>query len=195
MSADRPARVLVVCTGNICRSPAGERLLRAHLAPDGGIEVTSAGTHAMVGSPVADPMAALLVGDGVDVTGFSARQLTAPMVKDADLVITMTRAHRSAVARTHPAAVRRTFTLRELARYITEAAAHDDADTTLRGRRGLDRVETLVPLVAARRGRTRVEADQDEVVDPYGGDHALYDRSYAQLRPAVLTVVGALTGP
>ena len=50
--------ILTVCTGNICRSPAVERLLTRKLGPT--VSVSSAGTHALVGHPIAEPMASLL---------------------------------------------------------------------------------------------------------------------------------------
>ena len=50
--------ILAVCTGNICRSPAVERLLASQVAPS--VSVSSAGTHALVGHPISEPMATLL---------------------------------------------------------------------------------------------------------------------------------------
>ena len=50
--------ILAVCTGNVCRSPAVERLLASKLGPT--VSVRSAGTHALVGHPISEPMAALL---------------------------------------------------------------------------------------------------------------------------------------
>ncbi|MBK6886543.1 MAG: hypothetical protein IPH03_08885 [Tetrasphaera sp.] len=61
-------------------SPAGERLLRHLLPRDRGIEVTSAGTYAVVGHPIVPSMARLLTADGVDVSGFAARRLTETLV-------------------------------------------------------------------------------------------------------------------
>ncbi|MEI2828096.1 MAG: hypothetical protein V9F04_18075 [Dermatophilaceae bacterium] len=102
----KPARVLVVCTGNICRSPAGERLLRHLLPRDRGIEVTSAGTYAVVGHPIEPSMARLLTADGVDVSGFAARRLTETLVAATDLVLTMETGHRTAVVHAPPAGPR-----------------------------------------------------------------------------------------
>ena len=51
--------ILAVCTGNVCRSPAVERLLASKLGPT--VRVSSAGTHALVGHPISEPMAALLL--------------------------------------------------------------------------------------------------------------------------------------
>ena len=60
VTAGRPFTVLAVCTGNICRSPAVERLLVAELGPGSDVHVVSAGVGAVVGAPISPPMAALL---------------------------------------------------------------------------------------------------------------------------------------
>jgi protein-tyrosine phosphatase len=194
-----PLRVLVVCTGNICRSPAVERLLAAGLGAayqgrDGGgltpaIEVASAGTGAMVGWPMPDEMAGLVAGLGVSPDDFAARQLTAAMVQQADLVLALTRRHRSAIVELVPAAVRRTFTLRELARLVgdIDPATLPGANATT-----ADRLRALVPVAAARRGLSAHRPADDDVIDPYRGDAAVYQESFDQLLPAVETIVAAV---
>src|SRR6187200_3227962 len=87
--------ILTVCTGNVCRSPAVERLMRREVGAT--ISVSSAGTHALVGHPISEPMARLLRRSGVDERAFTARQLTEKLVKEADLVLALTRAQRSLV--------------------------------------------------------------------------------------------------
>ena len=104
--------VLVVCTGNICRSPAAQLVLGAAL--DDSVVVASAGTGAVVGAPVAPGMARLLADRGLDPSGFVARALTEDQVRSADLVLTMTRRHRTAVLELAPWALRRTFLFTEL---------------------------------------------------------------------------------
>ena len=94
MTPPDPLRVLVVCTGNICRSPAVERLLAAGLGATfrgqgGGAagarrsRCPRPGSGAVVGAPMTDEMAALVSAHGGAVTGFAARQLTAEMVAAA----------------------------------------------------------------------------------------------------------------
>jgi protein-tyrosine phosphatase len=82
--------ILVVCTGNICRSPMAEALLRAHLArlrPQA--TVSSAGLAALEGRP-ADPIAvALLAERGIDLSAHRARQITPELVAAAELVLVM----------------------------------------------------------------------------------------------------------
>ena len=184
-----PFTVLAVCTGNICRSPAVERLLAAGLGPGSGVVVTSAGTRAVVGHGVSDPMAALLTSAGVSPQGFAARQITREDVRGADLVLALTRAHRTAVVELEPSVLRRTFTLRELARL---AADVDPAD--LPHGTPAQRLAALVPLAAARRGRARVSPADDDVVDPFRRSDAVYAQVFDVLTPAVDAVVAAARG-
>ena len=197
MATPAPLRVLVVCTGNICRSPAVERLLAAGLGATyrgqsvGGlapaIEVASAGAGAVAGAPMTDEMARLVADAGADPSGFTARQLTPQLITDADLVLAATRRHRTAVVELVPAAVRRTFTLRELARL---AGTVEPSDLPGAGATTADRLAALVALAPARRGTVRpAKPEDDDVVDPYRQSAGVYSRAFAQLRPAVQQIV------
>jgi protein-tyrosine-phosphatase len=92
-------RVVLVCTGNICRSPLAEALLQAALKERGveGVTVSSAGTGAWDGAPASE--GAYLVGleRGLDLSGHRARLLTREVVDQADLILTMARHHRARV--------------------------------------------------------------------------------------------------
>lgn len=91
--------ILVVCVGNICRSPLGERLLRAGL-PDK--TVTSAGLGAVVGAP-ADATAAEAAAEiGISLDGHVARQLTAQIGSAHDLILVMEPRHRAEILRSFP---------------------------------------------------------------------------------------------
>ena len=95
-------RVLVVCVGNICRSPMAEALLRARLGHRAGFQVASAGLSALAGHP-ADPHAvALLAERGIDLSSHRARQLTPEFLAGADLVVVMEQGHEDAVHRLAP---------------------------------------------------------------------------------------------
>jgi len=111
-------RVLVVCTGNVCRSPIAEGLLRAAFAermgPDAP-EVASAGTMGWTGSG-ADPSSILAAAErGVDISGHRAREVSDEDVARADLVVAMAPEHARAFA---GEADSRTFTLKELVRLL-----------------------------------------------------------------------------
>jgi protein-tyrosine phosphatase len=164
-------RILHVCTGNICRSPMAEHLMRTALAQQGvvGIEVSSAGTHGLQGYPVQEHAGSALASRGIDAGAFRASRLTADLVAEADLVLTATREHRAAAVTLSPRAAARTFTLREFDRLLSLV---DPA--TLPGT-PLDRAVALVPAAAAQRGLARPEhPGDDDISDPYGGPPAGY---------------------
>jgi protein-tyrosine phosphatase len=95
-------RILMVCTGNICRSPIAEVLLAARLGQ--GRAVESAGIHALVGWP-ADAVARELMAErGLDLAPHRARQLTAAMVRSADLILVMEEGQRREVEALDPSA-------------------------------------------------------------------------------------------
>ncbi len=173
----RNLRVLVLCTGNVCRSPAAELLLRRGLGPAAGVEVTSAGTSALEGEPVAGPMARLLRARGIEPDGFAARQLQPADVRDADLVLTMTTAQRRSVVSSVPGAVRRTFTLVEFA----ELAAVAEVDRLPGG--PADRIAAV--LRAAPRARARRTSTGDDVEDPYGRPPEVFERVLGAIAAAV----------
>ncbi|MDH2066394.1 protein tyrosine phosphatase [Pantoea sp. GD03673] len=100
--------VLVVCVGNICRSPTGERLFKRAL-PD--LDVRSAGLGALVGHP-ADKMASSVAeAQGLSLEGHQAQQLTADMCRNVDLILVMEKRHIEQVNRIDPAARGKTMLL------------------------------------------------------------------------------------
>jgi protein-tyrosine phosphatase len=182
LMSQEPFSILAVCTGNVCRSPAVERLLASRLGPT--VSVSSAGTHALVGHPISEPMAALLLDSGVESDAFAARLLSEPMLKRADLILAMTRAQRGLVVELWPAAVRRTFTLREFARLLNwvDPAALPSGTPA-------ERLRAAVPLAASQRGRERTTPHEDDVIDPFRLSNAVYAESFAQIRSTVDRVV------
>lgn len=115
----QPVDVLVVCEGNLCRSPLAERLFRLR-TPASRARASSAGLNAVVGDPM-DPLAAdELVRLGGDPTDFAARQFKSQMASDAHVILTASRAIRSQVVQLAPFALKRTFTLRELAALLED---------------------------------------------------------------------------
>lgn len=93
--------ILVVCVGNICRSPVGERLLKDLLPSK---EISSAGVSALVGNS-ADEKATIVANRyGLSLDGHIARQLTAEMCRKSSLILVMERKHIDAVCQFSPEA-------------------------------------------------------------------------------------------
>ena len=107
-------RILVVCTGNVCRSPMAEGLLRK-LVRDrdchGNIVVESAGTFPVEGASASVDAIETASEEGVDIRGHVARPLSARMVERADLILTMEEEHRERLVAAFPGVKAKTHLL------------------------------------------------------------------------------------
>ena len=164
------AHVLVICTGNICRSPLAEGFLRSAFeqrfqadAPT----VDSAGTQGWEGSPAQAESVVAAREREVDIEGHVARRVTRSLVDRADLVLTMAGEHRDELADAIPEAAGRTFTLKELVRLLQALPA---ADRTPAGSLGA-RVREAHNL---RQGGFPGNPRDEDVADPLGHPQETY---------------------
>lgn len=179
-----PFGIVMVCEGNICRSPLAEQLMRSRLGEAGlhaAVSVSSGGLGAVVGSPM-DPTAA---EQSRRYRGrpdeFRARQLRSSIVNPADLVLTMTRMQRDDVVQRHPRILQRTFTLIEFSKLLALDAvdlpeAGDELTIPLDQPVAASLTQRAPQLAAMLRERTRsysrlrsrarLQAD-DDIADPY----------------------------
>ncbi len=159
-------RVLVICTANHCRSPIGEQLL-AHDAGErfgarGDWLIESAGTDIPGRWPL-HPYAATVLAERLpEVSPHESVQMGPAMIARADLVLTATRQHRSAVVTTLPAAIGRTFTILQFARLCDQVQSISASDTGDLGR------ELVVQAKLARSMVQPVPGEQDDLPDPMG---------------------------
>lgn len=184
--------MLLVCTGNLCRSPLAERLGTAYVQEAlgdhaGAVQLASAGTAAVVGSGMHPHSALVLQGLGGEPAGFRARQLTSAMAGHADLVLGMTRAHRRTVLEAAPRGLSRTFTLRESADLVSRLGAGTDVP----GDTFPSRARTLVQQMADARSHRRARAD-DDVLDPIGLPLEVHEEVGEAIAEALLTLLGAV---
>ncbi len=110
--------ILLVCTGNMARSPLAEAMLKALMhvhGSAGAAEVASAGTGTYSGIPATREAQSVAAEMGLDLSGHSSRPVDADMVSKNDLILAMEGFHRDFILRNFPAAAGKIFTLGEFA--------------------------------------------------------------------------------
>jgi protein-tyrosine-phosphatase len=182
------ARVLFVCTGNICRSAAAERLLSAWTSGGGRrVEVRSAGTQARPGQPMHPRTERALARHAIEADGFASRRLSETDVDWADLIFTMTGQHRDEVAGISPRGLQKIFT-------VIEGAALAQAlgpswyppDTTARG-------PALAHALREARARfARSRGAEFDVPDPIEGSSRVHAEAVDQIAAAIQVIVPLL---
>jgi protein-tyrosine phosphatase len=179
-------RLLVVCSGNICRSPLAAALLRMRL--DARWHVESAGTAAREGEPMAPETVTLAHRYGVLDVSHEARRLTPSLAEPADLILALDRAQRRRVAELAPRVVRRAFTLREFARLA-------DGATRSRAVPSPSLAELLEAISEQRRLRIgEVGPEEDEVADPFGRPLEVHVEAGRIIDEAVRVIARNLNG-
>lgn len=193
MHSDGPeggaATILVVCSGNICRSPLAQQLLCARLADVAhAVRIVSAGTIADDGVAMDAPAAALSRQHGGRPEAHRSRLLTEREILGAQLVLTAARSHRAAVVSLVPRASRYTFTLRQFAGLLQQI---DDEELA-----GLHRLEALVESAAALRGFTipapGARPQDDDIEDPYRQPADVYERVGVQIDRVATSISASL---
>ncbi|MER5608499.1 low molecular weight phosphatase family protein [Micromonospora tulbaghiae] len=178
--------VLFVCHANMCRSPMAEFIARRMLAglP---LAVASAGTDAIDGAAMHPYAVEVTATTGADPAAFRTRRLRPEHLTGAALVLTATRRQRSACTALAPAALTRTFTLRQFARLAAEARpaeAEADAGTPLRA---------AVSAAVRARGRLQPAApDADDLRDPIGGSPADFRRCAEEIERSIRPVLALI---
>ncbi len=159
----------MVCTGNICRSPMAQGLLRSELEARSIADVTveSAGISGWDGA-AATPEAVEALGElGIDIATHTARRLNQTLIESADLVLAMAAEHRTAAGRLAPAAADRTFTLKELVYLLGEEPGPTPASEP---EAGSVQLVAAVRLAAGRRAQLApgFELMDEDIADPLG---------------------------
>ncbi len=171
MNSDATLSIVVICTGNICRSPMAEALLMHDLHVRGvRADVASAGTLGL--DSQADPNAvAVMAGRGIDIWPHRSRLLTKEILSGTDLVIGMAREHVRAAALLESSCYARAFTLRDLVR-----RAH-----RFGGPAGDEPVGIWAARLSSHRDVSELmgESPFDDIADPIGMSRADFERTAA----------------
>lgn len=183
--------ILVVCTGNICRSPVAEGFLRDSFAArfgDGAPAVSSAGIAGLDGWPASEESVVAAAEYGTDIQDHRARMLTLDMVA-ADLILGMASEHRERVIDLDPTVEGRSFTLKELARLLEELdpVSEPAPPGSLTGR--------VAQAAELRRSGFPGNPQDESVVDPIGLGMTTYRAVSWDLQGWTRRLVAGLFGP
>lgn len=182
-SADGYFGIFTVCTGNVCRSPAVERLLQRHLdrATPWTVALGSAGTAALIGEPVHPLTARALQDRGVAADGHAARTVISAYLAPAGLILAATRTHRIPLVGLLPTARPRTFTVLEFARLAPVAA-----------REARDPWELVAVANRLRGDVPPAHPADDDLADPIRGTAADHEAVVRLVDDAARTIAGVL---
>ncbi len=189
-------RILLVCTGNTCRSPMAEAMLRRMAAHRGiTVAVRSAGVSTMDGMPVSAPALEALRKREIDHSGTS-RALTAEVVDWSDLILTMTSGHKRSLLQWFPHAVDKTYTLKEFA-LQDQQVQHDIAELEqLYGEMQIQQV--LGGQLKDEDRRRLLELERRipsfDIADPFGGSQAVYNECLDEIETALEKLLDKLQG-
>jgi protein-tyrosine-phosphatase len=187
-------RILFICTGNTCRSPMAEALLR-RMAHQRGLTlaVRSAGVSTVDGLPVSGNALATLRRRDIEHAG-SSRTLTAEAVNWADLILTMTGNHKRSLLQWHPEAVDKSYTLKEFAlqdeRVLADIEELEALYTELHMKQVLGQQLTGEERTRLLELERRIPSF--DIADPFGGPLSLYESSAAEIEEALSRLLDKL---
>jgi len=118
-----PRNILFVCTGNQCRSPMAEGLLKHLLGGGPAVTVSSCGTGGFIDLPATEEAVEVMKEAGVDISSHRSRSLTEELLKEASLVLVMSERHLRHIEMLYPGYGRVTYLLRD---YVSESPAFSD---------------------------------------------------------------------
>jgi protein-tyrosine-phosphatase len=106
-------KILVVCTGNACRSPMAEGFLKKALNSEDGYKISSAGIAAAIGFAPTQEAVEVMKEAGIDISGYASKPFSAHLGQAADLILVMSEMHKNAILDKNPAFKDKVFLYKE----------------------------------------------------------------------------------
>ncbi len=125
MPPSKPQRIAFICTGNVCRSPMAEYLLRQRLGRQTPWEVVSAGLAAAPGQPASSEAIQTLRARRINLKPHRSRPVSREWIDAATLLVVMTRSHRELLLNLFPGCGDRVYLLKTFGPADAEADVHD----------------------------------------------------------------------
>jgi len=172
-------RILFVCTGNTCRSPLAEGLLRMKVNKEGlAVEVRSAGVSAVTGGPISRNSASILKQAGFKEE-LQSLAIQPSEVNWADLILTMTVGHKRSVIGRFPDAVDKIYTLKEYVEddelVLQAIEEREKLVAELQLKQALAQV--ITPVERSRVLELEDKLPDYDISDPFGGPMAIYQQT------------------
>ena len=192
-------RVLLVCTGNICRSPLAEQVLRgeaAKMSLSDVLKFESAGVMAQVGGDVHPQTVESMNKLDLKPEPHVARQITRDLILGSDLILVATTEHRSELARTAMKAVPQAFTMKEfvrIAEYVSSGGNNDNPDLHKKFL-STNTVAERIALAAQFRGYAPRASSVEDIIDPWGQSSQVFDQVASEILELSSGVMQYLNG-